>query len=322
MRDLPAHAVFTRSEARALGWSDSAVTRAIRSGRIIRLRRGQLARPTSAETAAADPAQVGRRELLLRAIAASRDCQGSVISHDSAATIHALPLLGRPSARPALTVAPHTRGALAGARLHRATLAPEDVVVRDGVEVTSVARTVLDLSRRLSTQAALVTLDAALHIHLTTREELDAGLLRCWNWPGVARAARALRLGDARSESAVESISRLELVQLGLPRPDLQPTIVAADSAVIGRVDFYWDEYGVVGEADGVGKYDRSAGSLLAEKRRQERLEDNGLVVLRWGWEDVMQRPAELRRRLEAAFERGRRRDRSGSPRGWSVYEW
>jgi hypothetical protein len=54
----------------------------------------------------------------------------------------------------------------------------------------------------------------------------------------------------------------------------------------VARVDFYWDELGVVGEADGRLKY--SDGSdLYAEKRRQEAIEDLGLRCVRWGWSDL-----------------------------------
>jgi hypothetical protein len=80
----------------------------------------------------------------------------------------------------------------------------------------------------------------------------------------------------------------------------------------LGRVDFYWDDFGVVGEADGDGKYgDRQA--LIAEKRRQERLEEAGLVVVRWGWQDLRD-PDLLAARVRRALDRGSRR--SGI-RGW-----
>jgi hypothetical protein len=106
--------------------------------------------------------------------------------------------------------------------------------------------------------------------------------------------------------------------RLRLPLPVPQSEISAVHGSFIGRVDFYWDEFGVAGEADGAGKYDLAPTSLLEEKRRQEALEGAGVVVTRWGW-DELRRPWELGRRLTAAFERGQARDRSGSHRKWSV---
>ncbi len=42
MRQLPSSDVFSRADARLLGWSDPALTRAVRAGRILRLRRDQF----------------------------------------------------------------------------------------------------------------------------------------------------------------------------------------------------------------------------------------------------------------------------------------
>jgi hypothetical protein len=103
-----------------------------------------------------------------------------------------------------------------------------------------------------------------------------------------------------------------------MPRPRLQPSIYDLDGRFLGRVDFYWDEFGVVGEADGRIKYDKRD-VLTREKLRQEDLENAALVVVRWGWADTRSRPAALRRRLENAFERGRARDVAGIPRAWTV---
>ncbi|HEU5033828.1 MAG TPA: DUF559 domain-containing protein, partial [Mycobacteriales bacterium] len=69
------------------------------------------------------------------------------------------------------------------------------------------------------------------------------------------------------------------------------------------RVDFLWD--GVVGEADGAKKYDGSnPGSLLAEKRRQESLEEMGFIVVRWSWDDIVHRPELTAARIRRALAR------------------
>jgi hypothetical protein len=105
---------------------------------------------------------------------------------------------------------------------------------------------------------------------------------------------------------------------LRLPASDLQPVAIDQYGYAAGRLDFYWDEFGVAGEADGRSKYDTRQ-VLTAEKERQERLEDHGLVFVRWGWSDVVHRPQLLRSRLRSGFDRGTARDRSGFPRLWSI---
>lgn len=305
MRSLPDTPVFSRSDARALGWSDSALTRAIAGGRLIPVRRGQLTRP-------------GTVDQRIAALAAARDRAGSAISHRSALLMHGLPVVGRTPHRPEITVPPNGPGTALAAHLHRATVHPDDLVSIDGVPVLSVARTVVDVGRSSPTSTAVAAIDAALQRELATLDEIDAVVLRCWNWPGIRRALRALRLADGRAESALESVSRLVISWMRLPTPDLQTLVLDRYGHAAGRLDFYWDKVGVAGEADGRGKYDRRD-VLTAEKERQELLEDHSLVFVRWGWDEAVYRPHLLRSRLESGFKRGRARDRSGFPRQWSI---
>jgi predicted transcriptional regulator of viral defense system len=297
--------VFTRAQARSCGWSDSALTRAVRSGRLVRLRHGHFT-----------AAPAGDHRLAARAAALA--CGGSVISHRSAALVHGLPLLDPPPRRPDLTVPPRRTGDVTGALLHRAGLHRDEVVVVDGVAVTSVARTLIDLARTVSRPAAVVTMDAALHRQLTDVQQLLATIDRCSYWPNIRRAAAAVDLADARAESPLESISRLVLPRLQLPPPKPQAVIRDEFGRFVGRCDFYWDGPGVFGEADGRGKYD-GRDVLTAEKIRQEALETLGLIGVRWGWRDVRVGQRRLVSRIESAFARGELRDRSGFPRKWSV---
>jgi hypothetical protein len=306
MRSLPDKPVFTRADARAAGWSDPAFTRAVRAGRILRVRHNRFA-----AAASLDP--------VLAARAAALDCAGSVISHESAALFHGLPLLNPPPRRPRLTVQPEQTGDVAGALLHRAAFLAEDVTIVDGAPVLNAARTVVDLARTLPIAASVVTADAALHAGLVTAEQLRAVLARCSLWPGVRRAVRAIALADAAAESPLESVSRLVIVhRLALPVPHPQAIVRDEYGVVVGRCDFYWDEFGVFGEADGRSKYD-DRDVLTDEKTRHEELEDLGLEGVRWRWRDVRSDQARLRRRILNAFERGRRRDASSFPRRWSV---
>jgi hypothetical protein len=279
----------------------------VRSGRVLRLRHGQF-------TAAAE---ISLREL---GIAAMQACAGSVLSHRSALLAHGLPILGPPPVRPDLTVPPRRIGRLVDAHLHRATLVANDIVLTPSGTATTVARTLVDNARTRSTAAAVVAIDAALHDRLVTMDEIDDVMVRCWNWPGIRRAQRALPLVDGRSESPLESVSRLVIRWLRLPMPDTQVVVLDERGCPVGRLDFYWDEYGVGGEADGRLKYvERGRAALTDEKDRQERIEDLALVMTRWGWSHATRWPQVLRTKLENAFDRGRLRDRSGCRRKWSI---
>jgi hypothetical protein len=306
VRPLPEPAIFTREQARLAGWSDAALTRAVRSGRLLRLRRGLF---TTHQPS--DP--------LLAARAAALACRGSVVSHRSATALRGVPLLHRLPDRPDLTVPPDHTGDVRGALLHRATLLDEEVTHLDGTPVTAMPRTLIDLARTVTLAAGVVSVDAALHQKLVTKDELRAVIERCQFWPNVRRAARTVALADGRAESPLESVSRLVLdLRLHLPRPQPQGVIRDKDGLIVGRCDFYWDEFGVFGEADGRSKY-TERDVLTDEKGRQEDLENLGLIAVRWGWRDVRYDQQRLRRRIFNAFERGRLRDASGFPRLWSV---
>jgi very-short-patch-repair endonuclease len=304
MRSTPECPVFSRADARACGWSDAALSRAVQRGRLHRVRRNQFtALPP-------DPR--------LAAVAAVRGCGGSVASHRSAALLHGLPLVGAAPAVPDVTVPPRGTGDLHLAHLCRATLRPEDVVFVDDVPVTSVPRTIIDLGRHRPMATMVAAADFAVHEGLTTLEQLGEVLAFCANWPRASRAARALAQVDGRAESPLESISRLAFSWLRLPAPVLQQRIRDDHGIVIARTDFYWDEFGVVGEADGKIKL-KDWDYQIASKAREEGLEDLGLEVVRWGWTDIVQLLRSLEARIRRAFDRGQRRDALGFPRRWSL---
>jgi hypothetical protein len=111
---------------------------------------------------------------------------------------------------------------------------------------------------------------------------------------------------DGRNESPLESISRLGMVAAGLPAPEPQVEIWI-DGRFAGRVDFYWDEFGVIGEADGWEKYGSDWAKFRAQKRRDERFERAGAVVVRWD-SDEAKAFGEVAARLRDGFRRGARR--------------
>lgn len=230
----------------------------------------------------------------------------AVASHGSAALLHGLARLGRPTERVRLTRGGgRYRRLQVDARLHVCGMPAEHVTTAYGVTTTTPARTVVDLARMASFRSGVVTADSALR-QGCSRADLDAVAGFCRRWPGVRRARRVIEFASAEAESPLESISRVFIAERGLPAPELQAWL-GDEVAVIGRVDFYWREEHVVGEADGLAKY-TDADVLRREKLRQEMLEDAGFIVVRWTWDDIWRRPDETEARIRRALERGRRR--------------
>jgi hypothetical protein len=96
-------------------------------------------------------------------------------------------------------------------------------------------------------------------------------------------------LASPLAESPLESLTRLCVLDAGLPPPQLQARIVDPADGWSCRVDMLWRQQRVVLEADGRVKY--TDAELWHEKRRQHRLERLGYRVVRAIWADVRGAP-------------------------------
>lgn len=170
-----------------------------------------------------------------------------------------------------------------------------DVLTVRGIRVTSAARTVVDLARTSSLVSAVAAADHALRHGLCSREQLLAEVQAVpRRVRGRLTAQLVNALADPASMSAGESLSRVQMFLLNLPKPELQREM-RDEAGLIGFVDFGWD--GIVGEFDGKVKYGVPEGSSAAEaaealwreKQREDRLRRRGRVV-RWVWSTAIDR--------------------------------
>jgi hypothetical protein len=285
------------------GYRYSELTQLRRSGELRHLRRGAYTRSD------VELDEAGRHRQLVQATLPL--LTSSVLSHLSAAVLHGLPL---PQAR--LPYVQVTRPDVGSGRrrghVHRFTapLPRDEVVVLDGLAVTSLARTVVDLARTLPFADAVAAADAALRLGLDPAllaETLEGASGR----PGVAGARRVVAFADGRSESPGESHSRVMLHRIGLPPSTLQLEVFDATGHLVGRTDFGWEEQRTLGEFDGRVKYGRllrpgetAADAVYREKRREDDLRDEGWQMVRWGSVDL-QHEQVVAARLRRAFRRG-----------------
>lgn len=283
------------------------VTGRLADGAWVRVRRGAY---VEAE-AGGDRFAAARRMALARAVAVARTCEGVVLSHSSAALMWGLPLLRIPDH---VDVVCGWSGNARTARdivRHVIDLDEADVAVRRGMLTTALTRTVVDCTRTLGAAGALVVADAAL----AAGADRDACLERL-GLLGPARGVRTARavlaVADDGAESPGESLARLAFLRLGLPRPLTQLRVTTDDGDFWG--DLGWPQWRLIAEYDGRAKYTvrgAAADAVLAEKRRQEALEEAGWRVLRLTRDDL-RAPDRLRRRLARvvppeAFGRGDR---------------
>src|SRR6478735_8849594 len=287
------------------GLSDFELAGQVRSGALLRPRRGAYANPLPPNAGPADTHRV------LLAAALRQLSPESIASHASAALLHGLPTWSDQLDRVHVT-RDRTGGGRVGPNLtvHGSRISPSEVTLVDEVAVTGLARTVLDLACAESLERGVALGDAALRLGLTGAA-LRTLVADASGRRGIGRARTAAELVDVRSESVGESFSRVRFWQWGVPTPVLQLEVRDSLGRFIGRGDFGWPEFGTIGEFDGKIKYglllkpgQSAEDVLLAEKRREERIRELGWQVVRWGWADLRNR-AELVARLEAAFRRG-----------------
>lgn len=290
--------VLTVREASAAGIPLPALRSLIRADRWSRPRRGTTC--VLGRTTLADLGQ--HASDLIEAVAVARVRRGTAVSHASACVAHGLPLLAT-STRPSVTTfGASVRGTCTDAGSVRgARLEDREIVGWFGVPVTSPARTVIDMFRSAGRRAGLVAADAAVHQGLTDLDGLTGALGGRSHWPGIRAARELLQLVEPGSESPLETLVRLLAHDAGLPRPRSQWWIDLGD--VRYRVDLAWPEHGLIVEADGAVKY-TDPNALWMEKRRQERLERAGWIVVRVTWNDVIRYPVQTIERLLAAYRR------------------
>ena len=281
--------LLLRPDLLAEGWTDGELRRRRRSGELHGLRRGAylLRGDDRLDDAVA-------RHALLVAAGPPLLSGATVVSHVSAAVLHGLEVWGVPLDRVHRTRARRTGGRRStAAHLHAAPLVADEIVEVDGLLVTSVARTLVDLARTAGFEAAVAIADSALHRGRVDPAALAGAVGRCSGWIGAPQARRVLAFADGRSMSVGESRSRVAMARAGLPTPELQWEVRSV-AGRIGFTDFAWPDLGVVGEFDGRVKFGRllrpgqdPGDAAFAEKVREDRIRDEGWRVVRWTWADL-----------------------------------
>ena len=291
---------FTRAQAEQCGYSEGAI-RGMRKREWLQLYRGVYAERT---LVAAMKEGSSERHVLQAAGRMLASDLGLVASHRTGALAHGLPLLGQPPTAPQVTQSPRCTGDTSRSPgLYVATLAEADrAIATGGVPVTSLPRTACDIARRNPFRDGVVVADAVLG-RLVPAEDLLAVAQRCADWPGGRRALQVVRFADGRADGPLESITRVAYAEEGLPAPETQVEIWSPEGQFLGLVDFLFRAQRVIGEADGMGKYDAD-GALRAEKRREMGLRRCGFEVVRNVWDEVWSAPGrrDLGHRMRQAF--------------------
>ena len=196
-------------------------------------------------------------------------------SHATAARIHGLPIPALADEHVSVADQAHRRGG-SGARVHVNRGA--EVVMVDGVRVSSPRQTFLDLSGVLELVDLVVVGDAIVRAGKCTQAELVA-FCSAARHRSARAARRAAALVRAGVDSPMETRLRLLLVFSGLPEPEVNRTIRTDNGDPIRKYDLSWPTVHVIVEYDGRQHVERIE-QWESDLERREAIDDDGWRIL------------------------------------------
>jgi predicted transcriptional regulator of viral defense system len=277
--------IVTRRQLVACGMTDRMIAIRVRRGWLHRVYRGVYAVGHSAITQTAS--------FIAAVLACGTD---ATLSHHAAAA-HAEML--RHDGRAPDVIVPRGGGRkVDGIRVHRSRLDRLDIWIRDGIRVTTPARTILDLAatmhpkplRRLARQAQAEQ-------RVNVRQLLDV-IDRNPHHRGAARRRASIADGPAPTRSDHEDLVLDLIDRAGVERPELNPLMRFAERPI--SPDMLWRDDRVVVECDS-RRWHSDPLTQQEDADKQAILESNGYRVVRITWQQAVQRPQQTLARLSGA---------------------
>lgn len=278
------HGLVTRADALSAGLKRHQIHDRVRAGLWTRVTKGVYRHSAVPLTP--------RAELLACCMA-----YGALASHRSAAALHGID--GYRIAPVEVVVAAGRVKRIPGARLHHSSqMDLARPMVRDGIPVTGLARTVLDVAGVVGRDRLDRTIDSLL---------LERRLRSSDLWEALLSHARPGRNGTAALRAALEA--RLSegpvplsdwsrkvadlLARAGLPRPVYEHRVVDGRGKLVAQVDLAYPVHRLAIELDSV-RWHFNLKSFRDDPRRRNRLSVVGWTVLTFTWEDYTRRPQSL----------------------------
>jgi very-short-patch-repair endonuclease len=271
-----------------LGYSQSAISRAAGAGRIHRLYTGVYA--------------VGHTDISLhgQCLAAVLACgPGALLSYYSAAWLWGL-VSTQPV--PIHVTSPVPRGRRRPLQLHRArNLAAEDLALEEGIPVTSVSRTLLDMAAAVEPDWLQRMLERAEELELFEQGQVESVLARNRGHRGAGRLRRAI--ANYQPPAFTRSRAERRLLALfrkaGLPRP-------ATGYNVAGHeLDFYWPDLRFAIELD-LFETHGTREAFERDRLRDEDLALDGIQTIRVTGRRLEREPKRVAERVSALLARRR----------------
>jgi hypothetical protein len=271
------HGVVALPQLNALGLTAAGVRRRVASGPLHPIHRGVYA--------------VGHAVLTLEArlMAAVLACgPGALVSHRSAAEMWGL----LDDSRPVIDVlAAANRRSRRGIAFHRVRqILPGDSAKRQGVPVTSLPRTLLDIAEVVPPRRLVYAIERAEKLRLLDLRALEACLGRSRGRRGIKPLRQALRETDPEALYAHDGLERLFIAfcrDRELPPPTMNAVVEGF------TVDALWAKQKLIVELDSWRDH-RARRAFEQDRRRDGVLKLAGYEVLRVTYNWLEHEPADL----------------------------
>lgn len=285
------HGAFTTAQAHAAGFSRDQILHRVHLGSWVRLARGVLG------VAGAPPSW--RRSAVVPLLARP----DAILVERSAAHVHEL--LDAPLLRPAVRVREGSSVRVPGAGpVHRWALDDAEVTIKEGLRVTTPARTVADLAGVIPTSRIAGLVDTVIHRRMATPSAIEQAAASTGHLCGAERKALLAATSSwqgIRPGSPGEVRLLRQLREWGLEEPERQVPIVDATGTTIARADVGWPHARVGLEYDADEFHGPSR--WAADERRHRAVEAAGWTLLHVSGRDLLPR-SDLRTRIERHLHR------------------
>jgi very-short-patch-repair endonuclease len=273
-----AHGVVTRVELLAAGVTRQEIAHRLKVGALIVEFRGVYRAGHRAPSVEA------------RYVAAVKACgEGAVLSGLAAAYLFGL--VKGPAPKPEVTAPTERR--VKGVKTRRRRLDRRDTTSWQRIPITTVPRTLIDLSSLLSLDELARAAHEAGVRHRTTPAQVEAALGRAPRASGSGKLRRVLR-GEVHV-----TLSKLERRFLELLRQQNLPLPKTNRPAGAHRVDCRWPDHHLTVELDSY-RYHNSRHAWEQDRRRDREARRRGDELRRYIWADVFEEPEQMLTELHA----------------------
>jgi hypothetical protein len=279
------HGVVSRDQLLAAGFGLGSIDNAVRTGRLHAVYRGVYA------VGHPNVGAGGRRTAAVLACGPA-----AVLSHRTAGDHWGV----LPSASARIHVTTTRSRGVEGINVHRVrAIHPADRTVHNGIPVTTVARTLLDLAEIARPRELERAIDRAERLELLDLSLIGAVCARSPGRHGLKPLNRAL---DDLIDPPITK-SELERMFLDLCRAYGIPLPMTNVPLLGWEVDAYWPDHNVVVELDGY-EWHKTRADFERDRLKQERLQVAGLPPLRFTYRRIRRHPRAVAASLQAVLAR------------------